>query len=113
MKILNKIVCLSLASLSSLVQCLSVSPVAYPRVEHLKGASLGYALALIANIILGLRSLPGRTPVIMNICKLRQVKIFIALTFGPNVIRTFLYPYITNVHNELLCSALASLSSLV
>jgi hypothetical protein len=32
--------CLSMASFSSLVQCLWVRPGAYPRVEHLTGASL-------------------------------------------------------------------------
>jgi len=36
-----------------------VRPEAYPRVEHLKGASLGYALALPANIRLGWKGLPG------------------------------------------------------
>ncbi len=33
--------CLSLPSLSSLVECLWVRPGAYPTVEDLKGASLG------------------------------------------------------------------------
>jgi hypothetical protein len=37
----NKLVCLSLASLSSLVYCLWERPGAYTRVEYLKGASLG------------------------------------------------------------------------
>ncbi len=32
---------------------------AYPRVKHLKAASLGYAPALLANIRLGWRGLPG------------------------------------------------------
>jgi hypothetical protein len=31
---------------------------AYPRVEHLKGSSLGQALTLLANITLGWRGLP-------------------------------------------------------
>jgi hypothetical protein len=30
-----------------------VRPGAYPRVKHLKGTSLGYALSLLANIRLG------------------------------------------------------------
>jgi hypothetical protein len=36
----NKLECLSLSRFSSLVLCLWVRPEAYPRVEHLKGASL-------------------------------------------------------------------------
>jgi len=36
-----------------------VRPGAYPRLEHLKGASLGQALALPANIKHGLKGLPG------------------------------------------------------
>ncbi len=55
----NKLECLSLASLSSLVYYLWVRPGAYPRVEHFKGASLKKALALPANIRLGCRGLPG------------------------------------------------------
>jgi len=34
-------------------------PGAYPEVEHLKGSSLGQALALPTNIILGWKGLPG------------------------------------------------------
>ena len=34
----NKLECLSLVGLSSLVYCLWVRPGPYPRVEHLKGA---------------------------------------------------------------------------
>jgi hypothetical protein len=48
----DKLAYLSLESLSSLVQCLWVRPGAYTRVEYLKGASLGSAPALPANIIL-------------------------------------------------------------
>jgi len=36
-----------------------VRPGAYPRVEHLKGASLKWAPGLTANIRLGLKGLPG------------------------------------------------------
>ncbi len=46
----DKLEHLSLASLSNLVECLWVRPGAYPRLEHRKGASLGKALALPANI---------------------------------------------------------------
>jgi hypothetical protein len=38
----NKLECLSLASLSGLAYYLWVRPGAYPRVEHLKGASLAW-----------------------------------------------------------------------
>ncbi len=51
--------CLTLASLSSLVQCLWVRPGTYPKVEHLKGASLGQAPALPTNTRLGWKGLPG------------------------------------------------------
>ncbi len=34
-------------------------PGAYPRVEHLKGAALEEAVALLANIRLGWKGLPG------------------------------------------------------
>ncbi len=37
----NKLECLSLASLSILVSCLWLRPGAYPKLEYLKGASLG------------------------------------------------------------------------
>jgi len=36
-----------------------VRPGAYPRVEHLKGGSLGYAQALLANIRRGWKGLAG------------------------------------------------------
>jgi len=52
---------LSLPSLSSLVLSLKIRPGAYPRVEHLKGASLRKALALPANISLGWKGLAGTT----------------------------------------------------
>ncbi len=45
---------MSLASISSLVLCFWIRPEAYPKAEHLKGASLGLALALITNIRLAL-----------------------------------------------------------
>ncbi len=41
LKVYNKLECLLLASLSSLVVCLCVIPGAYPIVVHLKGLSLG------------------------------------------------------------------------
>jgi len=53
----NKLECLSLASLSSLVLSLWVRPGAYPGVVHLKGAAIGLAPALPTNI--RLRGLTG------------------------------------------------------
>jgi hypothetical protein len=47
---LNKLECLSLASLSSLFLYLRVRPGDFPRREYLNGAPLGEALALLANI---------------------------------------------------------------
>ncbi len=50
-----------MAGLSSLVNVYGVIPGAYPRVEHLKVASLGYsgALALLANIRQDWKGQPG------------------------------------------------------
>jgi hypothetical protein len=44
---------------SSRVNCFWVMPGAYPRVDHLKDASLEYALALLTNIGLGWKNLLG------------------------------------------------------
>jgi hypothetical protein len=54
----NKLEYLSLASLSRIVYCLWARPGAYSTVENMKGASLGKAPALPANIILGWKGLP-------------------------------------------------------
>jgi len=48
-----------LAGLSSLVKCLWLRKGVYPKVEHLKGTSLGYAPTLPANIRLGFKGLLG------------------------------------------------------
>jgi hypothetical protein len=56
----KKLELLSLASLSNLVLHLWVKPGACPRVEHLKGDSIGQAPALPANIRLSLKGLPGK-----------------------------------------------------
>jgi hypothetical protein len=48
----------SLASLSSLVQCLWIRSGAYPRVEHLSGASFEQAAALPSDIRLSSKGLP-------------------------------------------------------
>ncbi len=50
MDVNNKLYCFSLASCSSLVYCLWARPGAYPRVEHLKGSSIGKAPVLRRNI---------------------------------------------------------------
>jgi hypothetical protein len=96
---------LFLASFSDLVLCLWVRPGDYPRVEHLKGASLGWTPAFPANIRLGWKSLPGTnaqtyyensklTAIISFITLAQDVKngkkSFIALNPGANVIKPFL-----------------------
>ncbi len=48
---LNKLECFFPAGLSSIVLCFWVRPGAYPRVGHMKGASIGQAMALHTNII--------------------------------------------------------------
>jgi hypothetical protein len=53
----NKLECLSLASLSILVQYLWVRPGAYPRAEHLNVGSMGLAQALLKKIRLGWKGL--------------------------------------------------------
>jgi hypothetical protein len=58
MNVNYKLDCVSLAILSTLVYCLRVRPGAYPRVEHLKFASLRLAPALLANIRLHGKGLP-------------------------------------------------------
>jgi hypothetical protein len=55
---LNKLEGSPLAGFSSIV-CLWVRPGACSRVEHWKVASLGSALALLTNIRLGWKGLPG------------------------------------------------------
>jgi len=58
----DKLECLSLllGKPASLVKCLQVRPGAYTRVEHLKGASPRWALALLANIRLSWKGLSGK-----------------------------------------------------
>jgi hypothetical protein len=53
-----KLMCLSLASLSSLFYCLRPGQEPTPRVEHLKGSSIGYILPSPTNIILSWKDLP-------------------------------------------------------
>ncbi len=55
----NKLECCLLSSLSSQAYCLRARPGAYPRVEHLKGVSLGWASTLPANTIQSWRGLQG------------------------------------------------------
>jgi hypothetical protein len=66
-----------MASLSSLVYCLWVSSGAYPRVAHLKGASLRSAPAFLVNIRLDWEGLPGtNTLAYIEIRKLRSKKFY-------------------------------------
>ncbi len=56
----NKLECLFLTSLSSLVYCLRVWPGGYPRVEHVRGTLLkGRLLTLTTNTRLGWKGMPG------------------------------------------------------
>ncbi len=50
MNVLNKIECLSMASLSILALCLWVRRGAYTRMEHPKGVSHGLAPALLVTL---------------------------------------------------------------
>ncbi len=62
-----------------------VRPEAYQRVELLKGASLGKAMALMANIGLGWKGLPGiNTPAYHESSKITDKQCFI--TLGPGCI---------------------------
>ncbi len=62
--------------------------------KHLSGAPLELVLDLFANIILGLKGLPGtNTP---GACTIKLLR-----------------PQFTDFHNKLECLSLASLSSLV
>ncbi len=83
MILLNKLERLSLASLSSLVYGLWARPRAYPRVEHLKDSSIGYALALPTNNRLGWKGLPGTNALAYyKNSLLTAVKCFITLALG-------------------------------
>ncbi len=55
----NKLEYLSLSSLSSLVNCLWAGPGAYPRLQHLRGSSVEWALAVSTNNRLGWKGFPG------------------------------------------------------
>ena len=68
----NKLECLSLASLSSLVYCLWARSGAYPRVEHLKNSSIGLAQALPTNIRLCWKSLLDTNTLAFNM-KIRNL----------------------------------------
>jgi hypothetical protein len=53
--------CLSLTGLSNIVLLMLARPGAELRVEHLKGASLGWAMDLLANVRLSWKGLAGNT----------------------------------------------------
>ncbi len=61
--------CLPLATLPRLVQCLWVRPGAYPRVEPLKGVSLGWASTLPTNTIQSYKDLQGTNTLANYSCK--------------------------------------------
>jgi hypothetical protein len=109
----DKLECLSLASLSSLVCCLWARPGAYPTVSRLKGGTLRKTPALSTIIRLGRKGLPRtNTLAYYENYKLTAAKSFITLATGANVMN-FLWPYFTNFYDKLECLSLASLSSLV
>jgi hypothetical protein len=56
----NKLDCLFLAILFSLVLCLWVKARNFPRTEQLKGDPIRWAPALLLNIRLGYKGLPGQ-----------------------------------------------------
>jgi hypothetical protein len=63
---------------------------AYPRVEHLKGASLRQAPALTANIRLGWKGLAGtNTRAYYKNLYITTVKVFIVQAPWPNAIKYF------------------------
>ncbi len=65
-------------------------PRAYPRLEHLKGASLGYATAFPTNITLGWKGLPATNSLAYyENLEIMAVKSFIAQAPGANVIKLF------------------------
>jgi hypothetical protein len=81
-------------------------------VEQLKGASLGLA-ALLSNIRQGQKGLPGTNTQVDNIhSQITDVKSFITLCPGANVIKTFLVQCM-NVCNKLEHFSLAGFYSLM
>jgi hypothetical protein len=56
----NKLDRFTLTSLSSFAYCLRVRPEAYPREEPMEVAPLGRVLAMLPNIRLGRKGLPGK-----------------------------------------------------
>ncbi len=82
----HKIECLSISSLSSLVNVLRVRLEANPEVERLKGPSLRYALAVLPNIRLSCKGLAGH---IRNIYNLKRQKSYKTSCRGANVTKLF------------------------
>ncbi len=83
--IVNKLECLSLASLCNLVYCLRVRPGAYARVVHVKVTSLkDRLLYLFTNVRLRLKGMPTtNTLAYYEHSDIYDVKILI--TLGPSV----------------------------
>ncbi len=86
----NKLECLCLASISSLVYCLFSKPGAYLSVEHLKYSSVGSVLALLTNIRQRGKGLTGTNTLVYFKCsQITAVKSFIVMTPDVNVIKLF------------------------
>jgi hypothetical protein len=72
--------------------CRWVRTLAYTRVEHLKGASFRLALALLGNIRQGWKGLPGTdTVAYYENSYITDIKRFVSLGPGVNVIKTFFF----------------------
>jgi hypothetical protein len=86
----NKLECFTLAGFLSLLKCFWVRAGAYPRVKHKNCASLGWALVLPPNIILGWRGLPGtNTQAYYKNPSITAVKSYIILPPGVDLIKLF------------------------
>jgi hypothetical protein len=82
-----------------------VRPGAYPRVEHLKGASFGYAPALSANIRLSWEGLPETNNLAYyENLYITAVKSFIVLAPDKNFVKVANFIRLTNVPVSLLQS---------
>ncbi len=63
---------------------------AYPEVEHFKGTSVGCSLALLANVRLGWKGLPGTNALAyFASSSATEKKVFVTLEPGANVIKLF------------------------
>jgi hypothetical protein len=94
-----------MTGLSNIVSCMWLRPGAYPRVEHLKCASLMKVLVLHTDIRLGWKSLPGtNTPAYYKKLYSTALKSFMILAAGHNFnyilqtsLQTDLFAYFSTV----------------